>query len=91
MRVASIREFRARASKYLSGNELIFVTKHGKVSSLLVPVSKARELPLGLSRKLLTGLGSAISSHLKKTGVSARMVKHDFGSWRNSRRSRPFA
>jgi len=87
MRVANVSEFRDHAPEFLSGDDLVFVTKHGKVSSLLVPMSKPRELPLELRRELLTSLGSAISDHLKKTGFSERTVKHDFEKWGKSRRT----
>ncbi len=87
MRVAGVREFRDNAPEYLSGNDLVFVTKHGKVASLLVPMSKSQELPLELRKELLTNLGLAISSHLKKSGVSERTVINDFEKWRKGRRS----
>jgi len=87
MRVAGVKEFRDHAPEFLSGDDLVFVTKHGKVASLLIPMSKSQELPLELRRELLTNLGSSISDHLKKSGVSERTVKHDFETWRKTRRS----
>jgi len=87
MKVAGVKEFRDHAPEFLSGDDLVFVTKHGKVASLLIPMSKSQELPLELRRELLTNLGSSISDHLKKSGVSERTVKHDFETWRKARRS----
>ena len=87
MRVAGVREFRDHAPEFLSGDDLVFVTKHGKVASLLVPMSKSQELPLELRKELLTNLGFAISHHLKKSGITERTVTNDFETWRKSRRS----
>ena len=86
MKVTGIREFRENAPQYLSGDDLIFVTKHGKVASLLVPVSKSSTLPLELRRELLENLGFAISDHLKRAGISERKAANDFKAWRKTRR-----
>lgn len=87
MRVAGVREFRDHAVDFLSGNDLVFVTKLRKVVNLLVSMSKSEELPLELLRELITNLGSPISNHLKKSGVTARTVNHVFKTWRKSCRT----
>ncbi|HJT24990.1 MAG TPA: hypothetical protein VJ873_10460 [bacterium] len=86
MKVAGIREFRDHAPEFLGGRDLVFVTKHGKVSSLVVPLSKSEELPLELRRELLTRLGSAISGQLRKAGIREGTIENDFKAWRKSRR-----
>jgi hypothetical protein len=39
------------------------VTRHGKLSGLLVPLSERLELPVELRRELLNRLGAGIASH----------------------------
>ncbi len=58
MRVTGIREFRNRVPELVSGDELVFVTKHGKLSGLLTPLGQPDELPLELRQDLLGRLGS---------------------------------
>lgn len=86
MRVAGIREFRNKAPEMVGGDELVFITRHGKLSGILVPLKDPRELPVDLKRELLESLGAAIADHLSKHGVSEKKVLRDFESWRGKRR-----
>jgi antitoxin (DNA-binding transcriptional repressor) of toxin-antitoxin stability system len=88
MRVTGIREFRNRVPELVSGKELVFVTKHGKLSGLLVPLDQPDQLPVELRRDLLERLGGAISRHLEERGVSEQQVLRDFESWKKERRVR---
>ena len=44
MRVAGVREFRSRAPELVRGDELVFITRHGKLSGLLVPLAEPQEI-----------------------------------------------
>ena len=85
MKVAGIREFRNKAPELLKANDVVFVTRHGKLSGLLVPLGNPQELPVDLRRDLLEKLGEAISRHLKKRGVGEAAVHRDFKAWRARR------
>jgi antitoxin (DNA-binding transcriptional repressor) of toxin-antitoxin stability system len=88
MRVAGVREFRSRAPELVKGDELVFVTRHGRLSGLLVPLAKPQEIPVELRRELLTRLGAGIASHLKAHGAREARILRDFETWRKARRSR---
>ena len=45
MRVTGIREFRNKAPELASGDEIVFITKHGKLTGILVPLAEPGELP----------------------------------------------
>lgn len=85
MQVAGLREFRSRATQLLGGKDLVFVTKHGKVTSLVVPMGDAETLPIELRRELLASMGRSISAHLKDQGVSEAKVLKDFKAWKKVR------
>lgn len=87
MRVAGVREFRSRAPELVKGDELVFVTRHGKLSGLLVPLGEPQDIPVELRRELLTRLGAGIARHLKAHGVGEATVQRDFETWRKARRS----
>jgi hypothetical protein len=87
MRVTGVREFRNRVPELVSGEELVFVTKHGKLTGILVPLASPLELPVELRRELLERLGTAISKHLDVRGVSERKVMRDFAKWKKGRRT----
>ena len=86
MRVAGVREFRSRAPELVKGDEIVFVTRHGKLSGLLVPLAEPQEIPVELRRELLTGLGAGIDRHLKTRGVRETKALRDFEAWRKARR-----
>jgi antitoxin (DNA-binding transcriptional repressor) of toxin-antitoxin stability system len=88
MKVSGVREFRNHVPEYVKSNDLVFVTRHGRVSSVLVPLEGAQSLPLDLRRELLERLGEAVSHHLKKSGVGEGKVLRDFKLWRVRHRAR---
>jgi len=49
--------------------DVVFVTRHGKLSGLLVPLGSPQDLPVYLRQDLLEKLGEAISRHLSVRGV----------------------
>ena len=87
MHVTGVREFRNRVPGLLRQNDLVFITRHGKLSSILVPLAEPEALPVDLKSGLLERLGEAISAHLKRNGISEQTVLRDFEGWRKSRRS----
>jgi hypothetical protein len=66
----------------------VFVTRHGKLSGLLVPLAEPQKLPPELRRELLARLGVAIASHLRSRGIREAKVLRDFEAWRKARRRR---
>lgn len=63
------------------------ITRHGKLSGLLVPLGEPQEIPVELRGELLTRLGAGIASHLRAHGVREAKVLRDFEAWRKARRS----
>ena len=88
MKVASVREFRNQATRLMKDRELVFVTRHGKVTSILLPLKAPAAIPIELRRELLEQAGKAIASHLKAKGVTERRVLRDFETFKTPRRRR---
>ena len=87
MRVAGVREFRNRTPEFVKSKDIVFVTRHGRLASILVPLEEPQSLPVDLRRELLERLGEAVSGHLRKNGISEQKVLRDFEGWRKSRRT----
>jgi hypothetical protein len=87
MQVTGVREFRSRATQLLSGDELVFVTRHGKLTSVVVPITEPESLPIELRRELVERLGNAISAHLKRRGATEKKILAHFKAWREKRRA----
>jgi antitoxin (DNA-binding transcriptional repressor) of toxin-antitoxin stability system len=88
MRIAGVREFRNNAPELLKGRDLVFVTRHGRLSSLLVPLASPEALPPELRKELIERIGEAVSGHLRRRGVSEARLKKDFKDWREDRKAR---
>ena len=87
MRVAGIREFRNKAPELARGDEIVFITRHGKLTGILVPLAEPVELPVELRQQMLERIGAAISKHLGERGVSEKQVTRDFEAWKKRRRA----
>ena len=87
MRVAGVRDFRNRAPEFMKANEIVFVTRHGKLTGVLVPLTEPQDLPVELRRELLERLGEAVAEHLKNRGVSEKEILRDLEAWRKQRRA----
>ena len=57
MQVTGVRDFRNRAPELLGGKDLVFVTRHGKLTSIVVPMEEPQTLPVELRQELLQRIG----------------------------------
>ena len=86
MKVAGIREVRAKTAVLFGGSEPLLVTRHGKVSGVYVPLNEADRLPVDLRRELSAVLGKYLAKELARKGVTERKITEDFSAYRRRRR-----
>jgi antitoxin (DNA-binding transcriptional repressor) of toxin-antitoxin stability system len=86
MKVAGIRELRAKSAALFGSGEPVLVTRHGKVSGVYVPLDEPDRLPDDLRRELVAVLGRHLAKVLERKGVSEREVTEDFHAYRQRRR-----
>jgi antitoxin (DNA-binding transcriptional repressor) of toxin-antitoxin stability system len=86
MRVAGIRELRAKSAALFGSGEPVLVTRHGKVSGVYVPLDEPDRLPDDLRRELGTVLGRHLAKVLERKGVTEREIAKDFHAYRQRRR-----
>lgn len=82
MKIATIREFRDKATSYFKEEEPILVTRHGKVTGLYLPMEHPESFPFELRKEILVRLGEYISRSLGKKGVSKEKLIEEFESYR---------
>ncbi|MCL4476659.1 MAG: type II toxin-antitoxin system Phd/YefM family antitoxin [Nitrospirae bacterium] len=88
MKIATVREFRDKATSYFKEEEPILVTRHGKVTGLYLPIEHPESFPIELRKELLIRLGESISRSLSKKGVSEEKLLADFETFKKARRRR---
>jgi hypothetical protein len=67
MRHVGVREFRDKATIYLSGNEILMVEKHGQPIGYYIPAPRASEEKI---REDLEELAAAVKQALDETGMT---------------------
>lgn len=88
MKIASVREFRDKATRYFKEEEPILVTRHGKVTGLYLPIEHPESFPLELRKELIVRLGESISRSLKQKGIDEGKLLADFKTFKKTRRRR---
>lgn len=87
MRIAGVREFREIVPEAVKGNEMVLVTRHGKLAGILIPLTDVKDLSKTLRLELVEKLGNEIREKLDKRGVTEEKLLRDFEAWRKARRS----
>jgi hypothetical protein len=86
VKIAGIRELRARSAELLGGDEPIVVTRHGRVSGVYLPLEEPDRLPSDLRKELSSVLGHHLARLLDAQGVTEKDVAEDFRAYRKRRR-----
>jgi hypothetical protein len=88
MKVATVREFRDKATQYFKEEEPVLVTRHGKVTGLYLPIEHPESFPLELRKEMLIRFGEYISRSLEEKGITEEKLLADFKSCKKTRRRR---
>ncbi len=86
MKVAGIRELRAKSAALFRSGEPVLVTRHGKVSGVYVPLDEPDRLPDDLRRELVAVLGRHLAKVLERQGATEGEIAEDFHAYRQRRR-----
>lgn len=86
MKMAGIREVREKSAAYLGGSEPFFVTKHGKISGVYIPLESPDRLPDDWRREIGKILSYHFAKLLESKGISDRDIREDFRAFRGRRR-----
>jgi len=88
MKVATVREFRDKATSYFKEEEPVLVTRHGKVTGLYLPIEHPENFPFELRTDLLVRIGESIGRSLAEKGISEEKLLADFQTFKQTRRRR---
>ena len=86
MKIAGIRELRARSATLLAGKEPVIVTRHGKISGLFLPLEDPDQIPTDLRLELARVLGKHLAKVAQRRGLTEGQIQKDFNAYRRSRR-----
>lgn len=86
MKVAGVRQFRARSASLLNGDDPVVITRHGKVSGVFLPLNDPDRIPDDLRRDLIEVIGEHLSRTLARKGITESRIQKDFDAHRRRRR-----
>lgn len=86
MKVAGMREVRARMAELFSGDEPVLVTRHSKIAGVYLPLDEPDKLSDDLRRELADVLGRHLSRLLDAQGAGEEEIQADFDADRRRRR-----
>ena len=66
MKSVGIREFRDKASQYLSSSEVVAVKRHGKLVGFYIPVSQSEEIEI---EQALQRLNQTVETAIAESGM----------------------
>lgn len=85
MKIATVKQFRDKATIFLKEESPLLITRRGKIAGLYMPF-ETDCLPLEFAKELQLVIASFVHNKLKKKGLHEEEVLKDFEKHRNSRR-----
>ena len=85
MKVATLRDFRDRATTMLRSRDLVLITRDGLPAGFFVPWDQP-ELPDDVKRGIYVGLSRRVRREMKAKRVTEQQVLADFKAARGTRR-----
>ena len=86
MRIATVREFRDKATGLLRSKSPVLVTRRGKLAGVFFP-SPESTLPIEFKKEFFSMLSAEIGRELVQRGESEEGVLEEFDAWRKERRA----
>jgi hypothetical protein len=86
MRIATVREFRDRATAMFRGKEPVLVMRRGHLAGIFFP-QPAHSMPVDLKREMYGVLALEVARQFKKAGVTEQGLVEDFRAWRRAKRA----
>lgn len=85
MKIATLRDFRDRATSMLRSRDLVLITRDGLPAGFFVPWDQP-ELPDDVKRGIYAGLAQRARTEMKSKRVTESQVVADFRAARRPRR-----
>jgi len=83
MRIASIKEFRDKATVMFRSPEPVLITKRGKVAGFYFPL-QAESIPIELRKNLQIAIADIVKKSIEKEGLTEEDILEDFEDFRSN-------
>lgn len=85
LKIATVREFRDRATGFLRSTDPILITRRGRLAGIFFPQPES-SLPIEMKKEIFPILSAEITRQLRQSGTTEDEILADFGEWRTRKR-----
>lgn len=86
MELATVKEFRDQATKFLRSRDPVLITRRGKPAGIYVALQEGQDLPLDFRKELLLALAAQVKRSMESRGLTETALLDDFETSRKARR-----
>ncbi len=85
MKIATVREFRDKATGFLRSSDPVLITRRGRLAGIFFPQPES-SLPIEMKREIFPILSAEIARQVRTVGLAEDEVLADFREWRKRKR-----
>lgn len=85
MKIATVKQFRDKATLFLKEDFPLLITRRGKIAGLYMPF-ESDYVPLEFAKELQWAIASLVQNKLEEKGLHEKEILEDFEKQRKSRR-----
>lgn len=86
MQLATVKEFRDRATQFLRSRDPVLITRRGKPAGVFISLESGEAFPLDLRKEILAAITARVRESLAERGLTEGAVLDDFEAFRAARR-----
>jgi len=86
MKLATVKEFRDQATKFLRSQDPVLITRRGKPAGIYISLQEEGDLPFEFRKELMLALVGKVKESLQEHGLTEQDILSDFETTRQTRR-----
>ena len=86
MKLATVKEFRDQAAKFLRSQDPVLITRRGKPAGIYISLQEEGDLPFEFRKELMLALVTKVKKNLQEHGLTEQDILSDFETTRQARR-----
>jgi len=86
MKLATVKEFRDQATKFLRSQDPVLITRRGKPAGIYVSLQEEQDLPFEFRKELMLAVVTNVKNSLQEHGLTEQDILSDFETTRQARR-----
>ena len=86
MKLATVKEFRDQATKFLRSQDPVLITRRAKPAGIYISLQGEEDLPVEFREELMLALVAKVKKSLQEHGLTEQDILSDFETTQQARR-----